>query len=602
MSDLLSAATRRRRQRAREQSLAERVAPPVAKPAPTKPVPAAPVVLTSVEEREGRGRCVLASVALAAGTSLDAFSGRPYAACLLPFAHGRYCERCFEELSSGAAGARFCSDQCTSAMDAAHGNEAAWPVKDRPPSHLLLAVRCLWRRHRYTTQRGGGASDCGGDEPQGSGGRSGASRSSFQQTGSSDSDGDAHEHALFDAMATEAPPADDDLELGALAASVPDGFLPPGATARHVGSMLARLRANAFSFADTSGMVIGVGCYPSAAILNHSCVPNCVLTSGGGGVLRVRTAVAVAAGAELTHSYIDLCQPTHARRHTLRTKYGFECTCTRCERGATYIFSGESVDKLMEARRTAHPIFGDLSTCGGGSACDAGVNSSTCAGSVCGGAVRGGGGGPASAIAAAATAAEVGCSSAAGGGAATATDGEEEDEAGAAIAQSSSLLLAAQRVGVDGEEGAALVEKALLLRRQHCHRLSTLRYEAESAMERVALEAGGASEVAVDCGRNALNFLEMCLAHVAWHPSLALARLHLAMSVMANGDAAGARKLLAATSASLAITHGHEHPLARQAAALAAKIRSKETLKGGSSERKPTSTTDAEVVDVSQNE
>ena len=62
---------------------------------------------------------------------------------------------------------------------------------------------------------------------------------------------------------------------------------------------------------DTEGnAIIGAGCYPRAAILNHSCGPNCVLAFGEGGHLHVRTAVDVPAGAELCHSYTELCMPT----------------------------------------------------------------------------------------------------------------------------------------------------------------------------------------------------------------------------------------------------------------------------------------------------
>ena len=44
----------------------------------------------------------------------------------------------------------------------------------------------------------------------------------------------------------------------------------------------------------------------------------------------VRNVVPVQAGAELTISYIDLCQPPLQRRSVLVDKYGFTCTCERC--------------------------------------------------------------------------------------------------------------------------------------------------------------------------------------------------------------------------------------------------------------------------------
>ena len=51
-----------------------------------------------IEERSGRGRCVLASTSLRPGTPLSDFCGEPFAACLLEAAHARHCEACFKPL------------------------------------------------------------------------------------------------------------------------------------------------------------------------------------------------------------------------------------------------------------------------------------------------------------------------------------------------------------------------------------------------------------------------------------------------------------------------------------------------------------------------
>ena len=239
---------------------------------------------TAIETRPGRGRCAIAASPLRAGTTLDAFCGPPFAACLLPSAHGQHCDGCFGELASefgrprdwftcagplgGTATAAYCSHACRDADLAKHPFEAHWGRDaDPPPPALRLAIRCLWRRHGLS-EDSMSASDADGD------------------VSCDVSAGDAapplpSEVRHFDEMRCEAPASDgsdEDNESGKLAVAQPAGLLPPGTTAADVARMLARLRANAFSFTDGGGgMTIGFGCYPTAAILNHSCALSCPL-------------------------------------------------------------------------------------------------------------------------------------------------------------------------------------------------------------------------------------------------------------------------------------------------------------------------------------
>ena len=320
-------------------------------------------------------------------------------------------------------------------------------------------------------------------------------------------------------------------------------------------------------------------CSPFAA----AGAPNCVITYGACGSLVLRSACAVGAGTELTHAYIDLCAPTRTRRAELHQKYAFDCGCTRCIQGALYVYGGD-VDGLMEARRSAHAALGGSVGLGGAVGCEGERTTAEEGGGAGGGAGGGTGGG-----------AGGGTGGGAGGGA-----GGGDDEAEDAIEESVAMLVKAQHPATGAVARYRYTEAALHLRRQHCHRLSLLRYQAESAMEQLAAEfpsgaahqhtspagptatsiaagdaagdgGGGArcgAELAAECGRNALAFLEMALGHVPWHPGLSLARMHLAISEVRCGERPAARRLLEAAVASLELTHGAEHGLTRQARAL----------------------------------
>ena len=97
-----------------------------------------------------------------------------------------------------------------------------------------------------------------------------------------------------------------------------------------VENILRRFSVNNFGVVDDMMSVTGSGVYPLAALLNHSCAPNCFLRYTRDGVLEVVAAVNIEAGTELTHSYVDLVSTTDTRRQQLQTTYGFHCTCARC--------------------------------------------------------------------------------------------------------------------------------------------------------------------------------------------------------------------------------------------------------------------------------
>lgn len=86
---------------------------------------------------------------------------------------------------------------------------------------------------------------------------------------------------------------------------------------------------------------LGSGVYPFGALLQHSCVPNCLLSyvlDQASGVyvqhVRLLTPLDDTGGGplELTHSYVDTMTPLLPRHASLYGHYGFRCACCKsCE-------------------------------------------------------------------------------------------------------------------------------------------------------------------------------------------------------------------------------------------------------------------------------
>lgn len=89
---------------------------------------------------------------------------------------------------------------------------------------------------------------------------------------------------------------------------------------------------NSHTICDDELKPIGAGLYPLAAVINHSCQPNCVITFQGNTAF-VRTITDVEAGSELNLSYIEIAESTEKRRRELRENYHFDCDCVRCSGG-----------------------------------------------------------------------------------------------------------------------------------------------------------------------------------------------------------------------------------------------------------------------------
>lgn len=80
--------------------------------------------------------------------------------------------------------------------------------------------------------------------------------------------------------------------------------------------------------------VEGSGLYSQQSKINHSCQPNCeIVFPHSNHVLQVVALRDIAAGEEVTISYLDECMLTssrHSRQKELKANYIFVCECERC--------------------------------------------------------------------------------------------------------------------------------------------------------------------------------------------------------------------------------------------------------------------------------
>lgn len=106
------------------------------------------------------------------------------------------------------------------------------------------------------------------------------------------------------------------------------------------------IRKNEFSIkSGLTNSSIGRASYPCAALLNHSCIPNCILRFKLGAprhnrthhyhqpILQVIACRDISAGEELCHSYVNLTLCPKLRKEELFTSWGFICDCVRCVAG-----------------------------------------------------------------------------------------------------------------------------------------------------------------------------------------------------------------------------------------------------------------------------
>lgn len=115
-----------------------------------------------------------------------------------------------------------------------------------------------------------------------------------------------------------------------------------------IHKILCIFQANNFGILSSNGLydTVGQGVYPHAAILNHSCHPNCLLRfCENVNVMEIVALRDIKSGEELTHSYVDLVHDTSTRQQHLQQLHGFVCDCVRCSygQGASIIANAPTV-------------------------------------------------------------------------------------------------------------------------------------------------------------------------------------------------------------------------------------------------------------------
>ncbi|XP_027329451.1 histone-lysine N-methyltransferase ASHR1 isoform X2 [Abrus precatorius] len=109
----------------------------------------------------------------------------------------------------------------------------------------------------------------------------------------------------------------------------------PEINIKEIAENFSKFACNAHTICDSELRPVGTGLYPVISIINHSCLPNCVLVFDGRSAF-VRAVQHIPKGTEVMISYIETAGSTMTRQKALKEQYLFTCTCPRCSKVGQY--------------------------------------------------------------------------------------------------------------------------------------------------------------------------------------------------------------------------------------------------------------------------
>jgi len=295
---------------------------------------------------DGRGRRLVASKRLPAGAL--ALRVTPYAAVLLD---SERAARCDWQLAKPQGRALLrCSKSQVARFASRESQRAAWAAYYReecaslvacsprvPPPTARLAARVLWRRRREDAAAAAGGGAAAAAAADAAAGATAAAWDSYAaveslehhwgELGSERMQEYAGMAQLIRAFMRRQPLAskpaagDDEGDEGDEPVAVNDA--DAGLELKEIAVLLARFSCNIHTICDDELRPIGVGLYPLAAMVNHSCRPSCTQSFVGRDIV-FRALRPLAAGEELTISYVDLLATRQERRRALQASYFFD--------------------------------------------------------------------------------------------------------------------------------------------------------------------------------------------------------------------------------------------------------------------------------------